>query len=90
MLTYIQSIKQTKKHLTGRAVLLQFKGQGPVGSSFTGHLLPVRNDLHLVLTYIQSIKPKQNHLTGRAVLLQFEGQGPVGSSFTGHHLLVRN
>ena len=38
--------KKKGKYLTGRAVLLQFKGQGPVGSSFTGHHLPARNYLY--------------------------------------------
>ena len=38
-----------KQYLIGRAVLLQFKGQGPVGSSFTGHHLPSRNYLHSTL-----------------------------------------
>ena len=32
-----------KKIMTGRVVLLQFKGQGPVGTSFTDRHLPARN-----------------------------------------------
>ena len=35
--------ERKKKLLTGRAVHLQIKGWGPVGSLFAGHRLPVSN-----------------------------------------------
>ena len=40
------------RHLTGRAVHPQFKGQGPVGSSFTGHHLPARQQKTINTGYL--------------------------------------
>ena len=88
--------------MTGRAVHLQFKGQGPVGSLFTGHRLPAKNtkpyiktnNNHLIEQIIQKIIIKTKLIIktwlGVPFTQQFKGQGPVGSLFTGHRLPAKN